>query len=38
MGVDEVFGVEDVDCGIGMTGLPASGSLSSSSIVSSLSS
>ena len=34
MGVGKVCAVEDVDCGIGMTGLPASGSLSSSSIVS----
>ena len=38
VGLDEVCAVEDVDCGIGMTGLPASGSLSSSSIVSSWSS
>ena len=31
MGVDEVCAVEaDVHCGVGMTGLPASGSLSSS--------
>ena len=35
MGVDEVCAVEDVDCRIGMTGPPASDSLSSSSIVSS---
>ena len=35
VGVDEVCAVEaDVHCGIGMTGLPAPGSLSSSSIVS----
>ena len=38
VGLDEVCAVEDVDCGIGMTGLPASGLLSSSSIVSSWSS